>query len=187
MPILRKAGSKIYRQGLLMFIASLIRHSFIYLKNIYYKKEIEDSAKEVGSVFVYRPSTVNENTILGENIHLSGLEIKGDGKVTIGDNFHAAPGCVILTRNHRYDKGNAVPYDNTYEYGDVTIEDNVWLGMRVIILPGVTIREGAIIQAGSVVTKDVQKGAIVGGHPAKRFSQRDLDHYEQMKSQNNFY
>lgn len=49
----------------------------------------------------------------------------------------------------------------------VTIKDDVWIGTRAIILPGITVGKGAIIGAGSVVTKDVPDYAIVGGAPAR--------------------
>ena len=51
--------------------------------------------------------------------------------------------------------------------GDITIEDDVWIGFGATILSGVTIGQGAVIAAGSVVTKDVPPYAIVGGVPAK--------------------
>ncbi len=78
-------------------------------------------------------------------------------------------------------------YDNTIISKDVIIEDNVWLGNRVTILPSVKIGEGAIIQAGSVVVKDVEKYAIAGGHPAKVFKYRDIDHYEKLKKEGKFH
>lgn len=109
------------------------------------------------------------------------------GRVTIGNNFHSGPECLMITQIHNYDGGRAIPYDNTYLYKDVDIEDNVWLGSRVIVLGGVRIGEGAIIQAGSVVVSDIPKYAIAGGHPAKVFNYRDIDHYEQLKSQNKFH
>lgn len=73
--------------------------------------------------------------------------------------------------------GTALPYDHTNISKDITIGRNVWLGLNVIILPGVRIGDGVIIQAGSVVTKDVPDLAIAGGHPAKVFSYRDKKHY----------
>lgn len=54
----------------------------------------------------------------------------------------------------------------------VIIKDDVWIGSNVIILPGVTIESGAIIGAGSVVTKDVLKNTIVAGNPAKVIKER---------------
>ena len=55
----------------------------------------------------------------------------------------------------------------------VTIESDVWIGARVIILPGVTIGKGAILAAGAVVTKDVPDYAVVGGVPAKVLKYRN--------------
>ena len=75
-----------------------------------------------------------------------------------------------------------MPYDNTYETLDVVIEDNVWIGTGVIILKGTVLREGCIIQAGSVVMGEVPAGAIAGGHPAKVFKYRDMEHYNELKN-----
>jgi acetyltransferase-like isoleucine patch superfamily enzyme len=54
-------------------------------------------------------------------------------------------------------------------------------------LPGVRIGEGAIIQAGSTVVKDIEKYGIAGGHPAKVFKYRDIDHYEKLKKEGKFH
>ena len=80
-----------------------------------------------------------------------------------------------------------LPYDTSYIDKDVTIGDCVWLGNNTIILGGVTIGEGAIIQAGSVVCKDIPPLAIAGGHPATVFKYRNKDHYKKLKSENKFY
>ena len=55
----------------------------------------------------------------------------------------------------------------------VTILNDIWIGENCIITPGVTINEGAVIAAGSVVTKDVAVNSIVGGVPAKIIKMRD--------------
>ena len=102
-------------------------------------------------------------TYLGNNVNINGMQINGDGEVHIGNNFHSGAGCTIITQNHNYDTGEAIPYDDTYIKKNTYIKDNVWLGSRVMILPEVTIGEGAIIQAGSVVTKDIPYCAIAGG------------------------
>lgn len=56
--------------------------------------------------------------------------------------------------------------------GDTVIGDGVWIGMRAMILPGVTIGEGAVIAVGSVVTKDVPPYTLVGGNPAREIKKR---------------
>ncbi|QSL92061.1 acyltransferase [Ectopseudomonas toyotomiensis] len=132
-------------------------------------------------------STVTATTVLGTNVNFNGMTIRGAGKVLIGDNFHSGQDCLILTDNHNYDCGTAIPYDSTVISRDVRIHDNVWLGDRVIILGGVTLEEGAIVQAGSVVTKSVPKYAIVGGHPAQVFKYRDREHYDRLKAEGRFH
>lgn len=68
----------------------------------------------------------------------------------------------------------------------IEIGNNVWIGMRVIILPGVKIDEGVIVAAGSVVTKSVPKCAIVGGNPAKIIGWRNKDLYEKLVKEKKF-
>ncbi|WP_243454161.1 acyltransferase [Oceanisphaera pacifica] len=133
------------------------------------------------------PTSLTKNTFLGDNANFNGLVISGEGNVIIGDNFHSGPDCLFICQNHNFDNGSAVPYDSTYILKDITIEDNVWLGSRVIVLGGATIGEGAIIQAGSVVVSDIPKYAIAGGHPAKVFSSRDVTHYEKLKAEGKFH
>ena len=134
---------------------------------------------------VNRYSTCTNKTILGKNVNFNGMKIAGCGNVTIGNNFHSGSECQIITQIHNYE-GNAIPYDQTYICKDVIIEDNVWLGNRVMILGAITIGEGAIIQAGSVVVKDIPPYAIAGGHPAKVFKSRDVTHYEMLKKAKKF-
>ena len=107
-------------------------------------------------------------------------------KLLIGDYVCIAAECVILmggNHNHRTDFINLYPfmetiYDTYQHKGDTVLGDACWLGMRSMLMPGITVGEGAIIAAGSVVTKDVPPYAIVGGNPAKliryRFSDADI-------------
>lgn len=135
---------------------------------------------------VNRWSKVTKKTELLDNVNFNGMVISGNGRVVIGNNFHSGTECMMITSFHNYDNGDAIPYDQTYVDKDIFIGDNVWLGSRVIILGGVTIGEGAIIQAGSVVVKDIPKYGIAGGHPAKVFKHRDSVHYEELKKQKKF-
>lgn len=156
------------------------------LKKLYVKRVLRNAKFAKGQVIVNNRSTVNSNTILGHNVNFNGMEILGEGKVVIGDNFHSGTGCVIITHYHNYDNGSAIPYDNTYYHKDVAIGDNVWLGNNVTIVGGVTIGEGAIIQIGSVVVSNIPPMMIAGGHPCKPYRSRDVEHYERLKAEKKF-
>jgi len=93
----------------------------------------------------------------------------------------------MITQIHNYDTGKAIPYDSSYILKNIRIDNNVWLGNDVIILGGVEVGEGAIIQAGAVVVKDIPKYAIVGGNPARVFKYRDIEHYERLKKEKKFH
>lgn len=116
---------------------------------------------------------------VGTNCNFNGMRVRGFGEVVIGDNFHSGEDCLILTSNHNYE-GESVPYDATNINKDVLIGDNVWIGSRVIILPGANLGDGCIIQAGSVVVGNIPALSIAGGHPAKVFSKRNKEHYDKM-------
>ena len=93
---------------------------------------------------------------------------------------------MIISQNHNYE-GEAIPYDKTYVLKNINIKDNVWFGNRVIVMGNITIGEGAIIAAGSVVCKDVPDYAIVGGNPAKVIKYRDIEHYSKLKAEGKFH
>ncbi|MGR5000381.1 CatB-related O-acetyltransferase [Vibrio celticus] len=105
----------------------------------------------------------------------------------IGDYVCIGAEVVILmggNHTHRVDWFSLYPFmdviDDAYiGKGDTHIEDGVWLGMRAMVMPGVTIGEGAVVAANSVVTKDVAPYSIVGGSPTKvvkyRFDESVID------------
>lgn len=127
------------------------------------------------------PSKVNRNTTLGDNVRFHGMKITGKGRVDIGSYVIAAGDCMIITQNHNYE-GDAIPYDDTLNFRDVVIGDFVWIGARVLILPGTKIGEGAIIQGGAVVHGEIPPYAIAGGNPAKVFKYRDAEHFKKLKA-----
>lgn len=100
---------------------------------------------------------VTPNTHLGTNCNFSGMIITGSGKVIIGDKFHSGTECRMITSFHNYDSDDEIPYGSENINKAVVIEDNVWIGDRVLILGGVTLGEGCIIQAESTVCKDIPK------------------------------
>ena len=156
--------------------------------SLFYTYLVKRKAKKYGSLIkVNSLSFVSKTTTLGENVSFNGIRISGCGNVIIGNNFHSGKDCLIISQNHNFNHGEKIPYDESYICKDIIIENNVWLGDRVIVLGGTRIGEGAIIQAGSVVVSNIPKYAIAGGHPAKVFSNRDIEHYKRLKQENKFH
>lgn len=138
-----------------------------------------------------RYSSIFENSILVETKIGNYSYVQKNSHIyyaKIGNFCSIAEQVIIGAANHRMDIPTTSPYfDNEFSYlpktfntGDinigrvkgVTIGNDVWIGLRAIILDGVSIGDGAIIAAGAVVTKDVPPYAIVGGVPAKLIRMR---------------
>lgn len=98
------------------------------------------------------------------------------GLVKIGKYVMMGTHCLVLSQNHRFDDVT-IPMcmQGFQEEKPVVIDDDVWIGSRVIILPGVHIGKGSIVGAGSVVTKDVQPYTIVAGNPARTIGYRNAE------------
>ena len=100
------------------------------------------------------------------------------GKVKIGNDVQIAPNVSLYTAGHPIHPDSR---KSGYEYGiDITIEDNVWIGGNVCVMPGVTIGENAVIGAGSVVTKDIPANVVAAGNPCrviKQITEADRDYY----------
>lgn len=91
--------------------------------------------------------------------------------ITIGNNCAITNGVRIFT--HGGARVARMKYPDFDVFGKVTIGDWVYIGTNSLIMPGVTIGDGALIAAGSVVTKSVPSGVVVGGNPAKIISTVD--------------
>lgn len=92
-------------------------------------------------------------------------------KIIINDNVLFGKGVTVTDNSHGHNKPDEIDIApcrrDIYSKGEVIIEENVWVGDKVTILPGVTIGKGAVIGANSVVTKDVPSFCVVAGNPAK--------------------
>ena len=129
-----------------------------------------------------------EKLIIDSTSHFkSGAYIDCHGGVKIGRYFHTGRGLTVFSSNHIYNNDNYIPYDSVSLDEPVIIEDFVWCGANVTIMPGVTIGEGAVIGGGSVVVKDIPKYAIAAGNPAKVIKYRDIEKYEELKKKGSFF
>jgi maltose O-acetyltransferase len=102
-----------------------------------------------------------------------GVNAKLSPGIEIGSNVLMGEDVLLLTRNHAFADRERLIRDQGYLQTErIQIDDDVWIGTRSIILPGVHVGTGAVIGAGSVVTKSVEPYAIVAGNPATVIGQR---------------
>ena len=105
-----------------------------------------------------------KNIHIGKNVFINmGCKFQDQGGIFIGDGALIGHNVVLATLNHAAspkDRGSMIP-------APIRIGKNVWVGANAVILPGVTIGDGAIVAAGAVVNRDVPENTVVGGVPAK--------------------
>lgn len=136
----------------------------------------------------YEKITIGDRTSVGRQVELNpqgGLirvgsdcslqnfcVLYGAGGITIGDDCRIANGVLMVAFNHRFDNLDELIRRQPIVAKGIAVESNVWIGARAIILDGVTIGTGSVVGAGSVVTRNVPRGTIVAGNPARVTSVR---------------
>lgn len=168
--------------SLLNFLKRPLRSKYLSLKN---NSSISTFAKVFRGTEIEKKSRlgpfcdISPKTSIGKWTNLT-EKVTTRGNVNIGRFCAIAPEVWIQGHNHDMDlpavqkrwQKEVLDTENNNSKENVTIGDNVWIGARAIILPGVKISNHSIIGAGSVVTKDVEEFEVVGGSPAKHIRYR---------------
>jgi len=146
--------------------------------------------KSHGKRFLFNPNSFFsfENISVGDFVSIGpgATFLASESEIIIGNKVLFGPNVTIVGGNHNTSVVGKFLYDvhekRTGDDQNVVVEDDIWVGSNVIILKGVTIHRGAIIGAGSVVTRDVPPYAVVVGVPAKvrsfRFPIEDILRHE---------
>ena len=146
------------------------RNYYLYKSNKFLKK-----LKTVGTKVSIRQPVCFEGAEfieIGNNVSIAAfVHIWGHGGVKIGNGVMIASHTAISTITHDTGKENMI---ETVIAKSIVIEDNVWIGAHAVIMPGVTIKKGAVIGAGAVVLKDVEPYQVVGGVPATVIKERNI-------------
>lgn len=114
----------------------------------------------------------NPKIIIGDNVSIQkDCHIGAIDKIIIGNNVLLASKVYISDHSHGEITTGALllppALRKLYSKGPIVIEDNVWLGEGVVVLPNVVIGENSIVGANSVVTKSIPRNSVVGGNPAR--------------------
>ena len=146
-----------------------------FVKGYYCKSLIKKRGKGVhiagmGSFLQPDKISIGDYCGIGENAYFHAT-----GGLTIGNNVQISRNVTIYTASHNHNSKEYIPFDNTERYDSVTIDDNVWIGRDVSILPGVTIGKNAIIGMGAIITKDIPARAIVVGNNRIIGYREDID------------
>ena len=109
-----------------------------------------------------------KNLFFGNNVYANfNLTVVDDVEIIVGNNVLFAPNVTLTTANHPIDPTLRA---KTFQYAKkIVIEDNVWLGANVVVLPGVTIGKNSVIGAGSVVSRNIPANVVAMGVPCRVF------------------
>lgn len=137
-----------------------IRHA--YLRNILRIQIGRGAAVHMGCFFTGRRITIGNRAIINRCCYLDGR-----GGIFIGTDVSISPECYLVSLTHDsqdpFFAATAKP---------IRVENRVWIGVRALILPGVIVGEGAVIGAGSIVTRNVEPFTITAGNPARKIGER---------------
>jgi len=119
--------------------------------------------------------TPGPSILVGDRVFIgSRVEFNIQGRIEIGDDCLLASGCYFIDHDHGMRSGSPLNRQPN-EIRPIRLGKNVWLGARCVVLKGITIGEGAVIGAGSVVTKSVPANEVWAGSPARPLRSREAD------------
>jgi len=159
-----------FASSLIIYITNHVvsRIVFSWPRLLWYKRVLNFSIGHTSSILTDFRVSQRGNVEIGTNCIINNAcRFDNRNQITIGNNVSISYGTILLSKGHDIDD----PLFRT-KGAPIRIDDYVWICAKAIILPGVTIGKGAVILTGSVVTKDVEPFAVVGGNPAKFIRKR---------------
>lgn len=143
---------------------------------------LDDEVKIFDHVYI----DAGENLIIGKYSIITWYTlIEGGAKAYIGDRVFIGPGTKILTGTYKINGFFTIEFMpkgcNEIEYGDVTIENDVYIGANSVIMPGVTIHEGAVVGSNCFVNKDLEPWSVYVGSPCRKVGEREKPSSDMIK------
>jgi len=159
-------------ENLVVKLLDILPHPLRYLLfKLMFKRLGAHSMIDYGTYFRYPwKISIGHDVSINRGCEFFASLVAGDAFITIGNHCALAPNVRVLSATHDHRR-----LDLPDRAKGVSIGNYVWIGAGAIILPGVTIGDGAVIAAGSVVTRDVAPFSIAGGNPARFIKSREID------------
>lgn len=160
-------------------LLSLGRNTFIDDRVLIFQDEDGGPVELGDAVHLHRETIVQTgqggNIKVGPDTHIQPrCQLSAyKGPLLIGRRVEIAPCCAFYPYNHAMVEGQPIRSQPLRSKGGITIEDDAWLSVGVIVLDGVRIGKGAVVGAGAVVTKDLPSNSICSGVPARVMKMRD--------------
>ncbi len=129
--------------------------------------QIMDGAFIAADCVLHGPISIGENVGVNHHVTMDG----GKRGVVIGDHCRIAAYCALYAFNHQFEKNRLIHEQKVSSKG-IRLGRDVWLGSHVSVMDGVEIKDGAVIGARSVVTKNVASNIVAAGNPAKKLKDR---------------
>ena len=131
-------------------IQGLASEPLIFSDNVTIGRNVMIRPSSYYGIDLVQGLTIGENSSIGPDAYVGCA-----GKITIGKNVMFGPKCSLFAENHNFSDTSVSIKNQGVNQKGITVEDNVWIGSNCITLDGVTVGEGSIIGAGTLVTKDV--------------------------------
>lgn len=165
--------------SLINFIKKTLKNNFKFFK---YKKEKNSIIKrnvEIGIDSRIGPFVMidgeNGSIKIGKNCSINSFSWLGAGNsfIKIGNDVRIGSGTILSCANHIFkDRNTLIRKQGLTSNQNIVIDNDVWIGANVNVLPGITVGKGSVIGAGSTVVKDVEEYSVVVGNPAKKIKNR---------------
>lgn len=186
-----------FREWIQFIVNNLPGSTGVIIRNIYYKRFFKGSFSKakIQSGFVTECASnifCGDNAYFGLNCKIFAskesrvfigddfecntnvmINARGLGEIKIGTNVLIGPNVVLRSNNHNFSEISKPISKQGMKGGKIIIDNDVWIGSNVVILPNINIGKGSIIGAGAVVTSNVESYTIVGGVPAKEIGKRN--------------
>lgn len=178
----RKKSLSRFAKALRIILSTLDPRAFVHMLRIasYYNTHHVRPLRQVrlGTSPAISPDVIFSNPeriSIGNRAHIGSRTHlwagPSHGRIIIGNDVLIGPDVMLTAANYRFNDGTPVT-EQIMDEGNISIGDDVWLGAKVVVLPGVTIGDGAVIGASAVVTKNVGAYEIAVGIPARVVGKR---------------